>query len=232
MWGFFSLSPESLLPWQQQWIRSEGSWACELSLPRHGCAEQTSAVANCVTSAAAAAAAAFSLQPFSPSPHSFLLISGFYLAGLLFSWYPPFTALQQTHLLMFSKEAVCPNSLLPYSPTYSVYFSSVLPCWSMNVCGVYIFYLFIYFLNRASNDGICIGGSCWTCIGSLCSGPSLQKPAFINNVDVFEEEMCGVHLFFSLLPLAHPPSPQLSTHTLQYQVSPPVFAHRGADDWI
>lgn len=29
MWGFFSLSPESLLPWQQQWSRSEGSWECE-----------------------------------------------------------------------------------------------------------------------------------------------------------------------------------------------------------
>lgn len=26
---FFPLSPESLLPWQQQWSRSEGSWACE-----------------------------------------------------------------------------------------------------------------------------------------------------------------------------------------------------------
>lgn len=42
---------------------------------------------------------------------------------------------------------------------------------------------------------------------------ALQKPGFINNVDVFEEERCGVHLFFSLLPLAHlPPPPAVSPH--------------------
>lgn len=29
-------------------------------------------------------------------------------------------------------------------------------------------------------------------------GPSLQKPGLINNVDVFEEERCGVPLFFSV----------------------------------
>ena len=41
----------------------------------------------------------------------------------------------------------------------------------------------------------------------MCCGPSLQKPGFINNVDVFEEERCGVHLFFSLLPPADLPPP-------------------------
>lgn len=58
----------------------------------------------------------------------------------------------------------------------------------------------------------------------MFSGPSLQKPGLINNVYVFEEERCGVHLFFSYAP------PQLSPYTIQCQVSPPVFAHRRADD--
>lgn len=48
----------------------------------------------------------------------------------------------------------------------------------------------------------------------MCCGPSLQKPGFINNVDVFEEERCGVHLFFSLLPpgLSPPSPPAVSPH--------------------
>lgn len=53
-------------------------------MPRRGCAKQTSAVANCVTSTAA-----FSAQP-SPRPILRLhLMSAFYVTAFLFSSYPP-----------------------------------------------------------------------------------------------------------------------------------------------
>lgn len=132
MWRFFSPSPESLLPWQQQKIHSKGElseWACEPSLPRHGCAEQTSAVANCVTSTAAVAA------PSHCSPYPLLLpallclnlISGFYLAGLLFSWYPPIPASDRlTFLSSLSRHFFKTPSLTPSHPPLCICFILLL----------------------------------------------------------------------------------------------------------
>ncbi len=111
----FFPSPESLLPWQQQKIRSKWSWASE-----HGSAEQTSAVANCVTSAAAAA---FSLQPLSPpfSPSSLTSLPSFNIR-FLFSGavvqlvsHPSQQSDRLTFLSLFSRQFF-PNSLLLLSP--------------------------------------------------------------------------------------------------------------------
>lgn len=91
---FFFPNPESLLPWQQQKIHSKGSWAelaaawlsrtnkrCCLLCHEYGCL--------------LIAALLLLLLPWLICLH---LISGFYSAGLLFSWYQPIPAVWQTHL--------------------------------------------------------------------------------------------------------------------------------------
>lgn len=99
--------PESLLPWQQQKICSKGSWVSEcVSWACRGMAVPNKQALSLTVSQVLLLPSHCSPYPLPPSPPtltSLLLISGFYLAGLLFSCYLPIPAIQQTYLLSLFK---------------------------------------------------------------------------------------------------------------------------------
>lgn len=96
---FLFPSPESLLPWQQQRIRSKESGASErVSWACRGMAVPNKQALSLTVSRVLLLPSHCSPHPLPLPPPSLLcfhLISGCYLAGLLLSWYPP---VQRTHL--------------------------------------------------------------------------------------------------------------------------------------
>lgn len=106
----FFPSPESLLPWQQQKILSKGGWASEsVSWACRGMAVLNKKALSLTVSRGVLLLLLLLPSHWSPYPlpsppprlSSLLclhLVSGFYFAGLLFSWYPPIPAIEQNHL--------------------------------------------------------------------------------------------------------------------------------------